>query len=344
MSVQLPPCPASLRPIQHYLKTASEHDGRDSVISYWCRVYALQCALKIDKKSDEARLMLVALMDWLEKEKKKLSDNEAITNDIAAQAHIENYALKLFLWADGQDRAGQFNKNVVKAFYTAGFLMDVLSTFGEQTDEIQQNCKYAKWKAAYIHNCLRNGEIPVPGPVGGDEGGVAPGSSASQPNIGFEDYHHSGPTPSDSSHSDPSSNFQFPTPPSVPSSANFPTPPGAPSSVNFPTPPGVPSTGNFPNPPSGPNSFTNLPTPASRPAPSPSPSPVPSTTTVYNPATDSVYNPSINGTGVKLQPDQISKAQKYCKWAGSALNYDDVPEAISNLQKALKLLTTGEDS
>lgn len=49
-------------------------------------------------------------MDWLEKEKKNLSDNEAITNDVAAQAHIENYALKLFLWADGQDRSGQFNK------------------------------------------------------------------------------------------------------------------------------------------------------------------------------------------------------------------------------------------
>lgn len=52
----------------------------------------------------------MALMDYLEKEKKRLGDNEAITNDVAAQAHIENYALKLFLWADGQDRAAQFNK------------------------------------------------------------------------------------------------------------------------------------------------------------------------------------------------------------------------------------------
>lgn len=52
----------------------------------------------------------------------------------------------------------------------------------------------------------------------------------------------------------------------------------------------------------------------------------------------------VDVNGVKLQPEQISKAQKYCKWAGSALNYDDVSEAISNLQKALKLLTTGVDS
>lgn len=29
-----------------------------------------------------------------------------------------------------------------------------------------QHRKYAKWKAAYIHNCLKNGETPQPGPIG----------------------------------------------------------------------------------------------------------------------------------------------------------------------------------
>jgi Vta1 C-terminal domain len=32
-------------------------------------------------------------------------------------------------------------------------------------------------------------------------------------------------------------------------------------------------------------------------------------------------------------PEQIAKAQKYCKWAGSALNYEDIKTAIDNLQK-----------
>jgi hypothetical protein len=31
--------------------------------------------------------------------------------------------------------------------------------------QIEKNRKYAKWKAAYIHNCLKNGEIPVSGPM-----------------------------------------------------------------------------------------------------------------------------------------------------------------------------------
>lgn len=125
------------------------------------------------------------IMGWLETSKKEHSSNEAISNDVVAQAHLENYALKLFTYADQQDRAANFGKcvwaeenarksnnyllvlplsrNVVKAFYTAGLIYDVLITFGELSDEAQKNGKYSKWKAAYIHNCLKNGETPVPG-------------------------------------------------------------------------------------------------------------------------------------------------------------------------------------
>ena len=28
--------------------------------------------------------------------------------------------------------------------------------------------KYSKWKAAYINNCLKKGETPIPGPIGED--------------------------------------------------------------------------------------------------------------------------------------------------------------------------------
>lgn len=74
------------------------------------RLYALQQGLKIDKSSPESKKLLVFLMDWLEKTKAQEKENEAIVHDIPAQAHLENYALKLFLWADSQDRAGVFNK------------------------------------------------------------------------------------------------------------------------------------------------------------------------------------------------------------------------------------------
>ena len=48
-------------------------------------------------------------------------------------------------------------------------------------------------------------------------------------------------------------------------------------------------------------------------------------------------------SGVQLTPDQIIKAQKYCKWAASALTYDDMTTARTNLEKALHLINTGEE-
>lgn len=42
--------------------------------------------------------------------KKELSSNESISQEIVGNAHIENYALKMFLYADNEDRAGHFHK------------------------------------------------------------------------------------------------------------------------------------------------------------------------------------------------------------------------------------------
>ena len=100
-----------------------------------------------------------------------MAAEEAVTNEVVASAHVENYGVKLFLWADKEDRASHFNKNVVKAFYSAGILFDVLTicTQSELSPENAHMRKYSKWKAAYIHNCLKNGETPVPGPMEGED-------------------------------------------------------------------------------------------------------------------------------------------------------------------------------
>jgi vacuolar protein sorting-associated protein VTA1 len=73
---------------------------------------------------------------------------------------MENYAHKLFSYADQQDRAANFGKNVVKSFYTAAMIYDIITVFGELSEEAKHNKKYASWKAAYIHSCLKNGETP----------------------------------------------------------------------------------------------------------------------------------------------------------------------------------------
>lgn len=63
----------------------------------------------------------------------------------------------------------------------------------------------------------------------------------------------------------------------------------------------------------------------------------------FEPFVPPEHVPSAQVVDLQITPEQMIKAQKYCKYAGSALNYDDVKTAIENLQKALTLLTTGQD-
>ncbi|XP_016993938.3 vacuolar protein sorting-associated protein VTA1 homolog [Drosophila takahashii] len=306
--MEFPPCPPSLKSIQHFLKLAQEHDTRDVVIAYWARLYALQIGLKASTQTGEETKLLLGIMDWLEQMKKQYADNEALTNEVAAQAHIENYALKLFLYADKQDREENFGKNVVKAFYSSGVLYDILQTFGELSEEALHNRKYAKWKAAYIHNCLKNGETPIPGPLPDDDDEAElQGENANEEAAGGAP---ADPAPAPEPEADPS-------PP-----ASSVVPPTAEEVLNNPN--------KLPSPPvdeEKPGGFVPY-------VPTGQPHPATAAT---------IYQPIVPVAGVQITPDQMIAAQKYCKYAGSALNYDDVKTAIENLQKALKLLSTGSE-
>ncbi|XP_045493723.1 vacuolar protein sorting-associated protein VTA1 homolog [Colias croceus] len=320
MSLNIPDCPASLKSIQYYLKTASEHDARDPVIAYWCRLHALQVGLKLTtKKTPEETKVLMAIMDWLEEAKKTNKDNDAVSNEVVAQAHLENYALKLFLFADKQDREQNYGKNVVKSFFLAGMIYDVLTTFGELTEEAAQNRKYAKWRAAHIHSALKNGEMPEPPtPLAGegeqnDTGSLAEGGEGSAP--------APAPTPAPTSFPQEFGFSDNPSQPTIPTSFSNSLPdPNAALRAASQLPP-VPYT---PDP--NPGGFIPY-------DPSQQPQPTPPST---------LYGDNSNLVA-QLSPEQIAKAQKYCKWASSALNYEDIKTAINNLRNALELLQTGRD-
>ncbi|XP_012674579.1 vacuolar protein sorting-associated protein VTA1 homolog isoform X2 [Clupea harengus] len=294
--------PPQLKAIQHHLRTAQEHEQRDPAVAYYCRLYAMQAGMKLDSKTPECRKFLVKLMDQLETMKNALGNHESITQEIVGHAHIENYALKMFLYADNEDRSGRFHKNMIKSFYTASLLVDVLSVFGELSEENIQHRKYARWKATHIHTCLKNGETPQPGPIGMDG----------------EQYDDMFSTEDGPSAQAPSS----------------PPPPGY-------TPDQGPPTSNFNNIQISPGAHAPANTPAELPssAEPEKPVPVPRSMAVVDP---SLMNTSQQGD-VRLTAEDFTRAQKYCKYAGSALQYEDVTTAIQNLQKALKLLATGKE-
>jgi vacuolar protein sorting-associated protein VTA1 len=158
-------------------------------------------------------------------------------------------------------------------------LMDVLSTFGDLSEDIEKNHKYAKWKAAYIHNCLKNGETPVSGPM------------ADESSMGDVDNELTGKS--------------------------------------------VYSDNQLP---------ISQPTPAPRTAPSATPLLPQTQISSAQPVSVNYTSPAgAVGGSVNLKSEDYSKAMKLCKFATSALQYEDAKTAIENLTKALNLLTTGHE-
>ncbi|XP_071819338.1 vacuolar protein sorting-associated protein VTA1 homolog [Apostichopus japonicus] len=312
------PVPDTLKPIRPYMLLAKQHDNRDKIISYFCMRYAMETAMRLDKRSPEDKTFLFTLMGVLEKRKQELADNEDFQNEMICNSHVENYAIKMFSYADNEDRAGRFNQNLTKTFYKAGLLLDVLQTFGELSEELQAQKKYAKYKAANIAQCLKNGETPKRGPPGGDDDEELPpgGAEAAAGSSG------------------------------VPSHPGL-YPPGQPPPTGM-NPPGQPPTGMYPpQTPYPPDQPTDMPAPQ-RPVQPPNPGNFSSRTQPGAFAPPSTPEQQPAGTmqpqrtnSIQFSPEDFSQATKFCKFAISALQYEDIPAAVTNLENALHLLKTG---
>ena len=80
-------------------------------------------------KSPAARGYLSPLLTQLEKMKKEIGPNDGVDNDIVAAAYVENFALKVFVATDSEDRAGKATRGTAKKFLVAANLLELLEVF-----------------------------------------------------------------------------------------------------------------------------------------------------------------------------------------------------------------------
>lgn len=320
----VPEPPAQLKAIASYMKVASDIERIDPVVAYWVRLYSTETALSIDRESPECKTFLSSVIIYLEQFKQNHKDNEAVTNQTVGQAHTENFVVNLFNKVDTLDREGTANKTTVRMFYMAAVLFEAMAVFGSLTDEIAKRAKYAKFKAAYIQKCLKAGQTPKPGPIEGSDLEVKPDEEQLAPNKA--DGSDNSTTAGQSS-----SNDQSIVPPEVPK--------GLGDSDT--------QEGNKPDPfimkPSQPPYGKLAPVlPPVMPQPS---LPQPHDSRPDVPGQSTISATKFHATnGNPISAEDLIQSQKYCKFANSALQYDDVKTAVENLEKALKLLTTGQKS
>ncbi|XVF03771.1 hypothetical protein REPUB_Repub05bG0021900 [Reevesia pubescens] len=158
-----------------YLQRADELQKHEPLVSYYCRLYAMEQGLKIpnSERTKTTNSILVSLMNQLEKDKKslKLGPEDSL--------HLEGFALNVFAKADKQDRAGRADLNTAKTFYAASIFFEIINQFGPLQPDLEQKQKYAIWKAADIRKALKEGRKPTPGPPNGNEDLTIPSSTSS---------------------------------------------------------------------------------------------------------------------------------------------------------------------
>lgn len=68
--------------------------------------YAAQLGIALKLKDNAARNYLFDLLGVLEKMKAEIGSNDAIEDESASSAYVENFALRVFAAADNEDRRG----------------------------------------------------------------------------------------------------------------------------------------------------------------------------------------------------------------------------------------------
>eukprot|EP00198_Chlamydomonas_reinhardtii_P006395 XP_001695731.1 predicted protein [Chlamydomonas reinhardtii] len=100
-----------------FMQRAQEIQAADPKVAYYCRLYAVEQAMKLTHRAKEVNSLLVATLNQLEKDKAKLELDPA-----ADRIHCLGFALRIFDNADRVDRAGKATERTSKAFYAASRL------------------------------------------------------------------------------------------------------------------------------------------------------------------------------------------------------------------------------
>lgn len=99
-------------------------------------------------------------MDKLEQYKSENSTNDAVVDDVAAKAYIENFALETFNKGDEAQRTNKVTKQTADTFQASATFMDLLGIWGPLEPEFQAKSKFAKFHALRVAKAFKAGEDP----------------------------------------------------------------------------------------------------------------------------------------------------------------------------------------
>ncbi|PFH62154.1 hypothetical protein XA68_14823 [Ophiocordyceps unilateralis] len=306
------PLPPGLKipEVSRFINRANQLRSIKPALAYWCEYHAVNQIVgrSLHTADDACFAFTKTLIERLEAIKAEREDDDAIVDNDAGQAYVEQFANETFARAERALRADKVTRQTADTFDAAATFFDLTREWGTPNAETLQKIKFAKWNAARILKAIREGKDP-------NESNPAKPSVADQ-------------QPPQLSPDDPAVR-QIISPPLPVSVEDVPETAEAPPSEQEYFPP-VPSDAA-----SGPSPVEHAPSDPmhiSRPANNLQLSPQASAPHFPPPS------PRVPVPDVSSPSRDMNEAQKHAKWAISALNFDDVPTAVKELRNALHKL------
>lgn len=114
----------------------------------------------LHNSDDDAFAFTKTLIDRLEATKTERATDDAIVDNTAGQAYVEQFANETFDRAERTLRANKVTRQTADTFAAAATFLDLGSEWGPLDGETLQKIKFAKWNAARILKAIREGKDP----------------------------------------------------------------------------------------------------------------------------------------------------------------------------------------
>ncbi|TVY33719.1 Vacuolar protein sorting-associated protein [Lachnellula subtilissima] len=156
--------PAKLKAadLTRFIVRASQLESAKPVIAYWCEYWIVNQILAKGLHNGDAETLeyTTTLMDKLEQIKADNAGNDAIIDDVAGQAYVEQFALETFQRADRAVQADKVTKQTADTFQAASTFFELINIWAAPDAETLAKIKYSKWNAVRIVRALKEGKDP----------------------------------------------------------------------------------------------------------------------------------------------------------------------------------------
>ncbi|MCJ1331480.1 hypothetical protein MMC10_008171 [Thelotrema lepadinum] len=146
--------------ITRFVSRAAQIEKAKPAVAYWCTYWIVQQIVTkgLHNTDDESKTYTSELMDKLEAI--KASDDDAINDELAGQALIEQFGLEVFARADNAVRANKASRQTADTFQAAYTFLELLQIWPPVDPEITAKIKFAKYHALRIAKAIKAGEDP----------------------------------------------------------------------------------------------------------------------------------------------------------------------------------------